>query len=63
MTNYSSIRYQPAAASTTTVADIAALIALAGMSNGDQALVQATNKLYMYSGTGWYLIATIQNDE
>jgi len=62
MTNYSSIRYQPAAASTTTVADIAALIALAGMSNGDQALVQATNKLYMYSGTGWYLIATIQND-
>ncbi|MBA10728.1 MAG: hypothetical protein CMC73_05955, partial [Flavobacteriaceae bacterium] len=26
------------------------------------ALVQATNKLYMYSGTGWYLIATIQNN-
>jgi hypothetical protein len=62
MTNYANIRYQPSAASTTTVADIAALIALTGMSNGDQALVQATNKLYMYSGTGWYLIATIQND-
>ena len=62
MTNYANIRYQPAAASTTTVADMAALIALTGMSNGDQALVQATNKLYMYSGTGWYLIATIQND-
>jgi len=62
MTNYANIRYQPAAASTTTVADIAALIALTGMSNGDQALVQATNKLYMYSGTGWYIIATIQND-
>ena len=62
MTNYANIRYQPAAASTTTVANMAALIALTGMSNGDQALVQATNKLYMYSGTGWYLIATIQND-
>jgi hypothetical protein len=62
MTNYANIRYQPAAASTTTVADMAALIALTGMSNGDQALVQATNKLYMYSGTGWYIIATIQND-
>jgi hypothetical protein len=62
MTNYANIRYQPAAASTTTVADMAALIALTGMANGDQALVQATNKLYMYSGTGWYLIATIQND-
>ena len=62
MTNYANIRYQPAAASTTTVADMTALIALTGMSNGDQALVQATNKLYMYSGTGWYLIATIQNN-
>jgi hypothetical protein len=41
---------------------MAALIALTGMSNGDQALVQATNKLYIYSGTGWYIIATIQND-
>jgi len=62
MTNYANIRYQPAAASTTTVTDMTALIALTGMSNGDQALVQATNKLYIYSGTGWYLIATIQND-
>jgi hypothetical protein len=48
--------------STTVVANMSALIALTGMSNGDQALVQATNKLYMYSGTGWYIIATIQND-
>ena len=46
----------------TVYADMTALIAATGMSNGDQALVQATNKLYMYSGTGWYLIATIQND-
>jgi len=48
--------------STTVVADMSALIAITGMSDGDQALVQATNKLYMYSGTGWYLIATIQNN-
>ena len=48
--------------STTVVANMTALIALTGMSDGDQALVQSTNKLYMYSGTGWYLIATIQND-
>lgn len=48
--------------STTVVANMSALIALTGMSDGDQALVQATNKLYMYSGTGWYLIATIQNN-
>ena len=62
MTNYANIRYQPAAASTTTVADMAALIALTGMSNGDQALVLSSNNLFMYSGTGWYKIATIQND-
>ena len=41
---------------------MAALIAKTGMSNGDQALVQSNNNLYMYSGSGWYKIATIQND-
>ena len=46
----------------TTVADMAALIALTGMSNGDQALVTANNNLFIYSGTGWYKIATVQND-
>ena len=45
-----------------TVADMAALIAKTGMSNGDQALVLSSNNLFMYSGTGWYKIATIQND-
>ena len=44
------------------LADMAALIAKTGMSNGDQALVQSNNNLYMYSGSGWYKIATIQND-
>jgi len=44
-----------------TVANLAALGALSGMSTGDQAIVTATNKLYMYNGTGWFLIATITN--
>jgi hypothetical protein len=47
---------------TNTVADMAALVALTGMSTGDQALVTATNKLFMYNGAGWYLIATIANE-
>lgn len=38
------------------------LIAATGMSNGDQALVTANNNLYIYSGSGWYKIATVQND-
>ena len=48
--------------STTTVSDMAGLIALTGMSAGDQAYVTANNKLYFYNGSGWYLIATVQND-
>ena len=62
MTNYSTIRYQPPAASTTVVSDMNALIALSGMSNGDQVLVQSNLNLYMYSGSGFYKIATILND-
>jgi hypothetical protein len=46
----------------TTVADMAALIALTGMANGDQALVTANNNLFIYSGSGWYKIATVQNN-
>ena len=47
---------------TDVLADMAALIAKTGMSNGDQAVVQSNNNLYMYLGSGWYKIATIQND-
>ena len=46
---------------TNTVADMTALGALSGMTTGDQALVTGTSKLFMYNGTGWYLIATITN--
>ena len=49
------------AAATTIVADMAALIALTGMSDGDQAFVTANNNLYFYS-SGWYKIATVSND-
>ena len=38
------------------------LIALTGMTAGSQAYVTATNKLFFYTGVGWYLIATVQND-
>jgi hypothetical protein len=59
MTNYSSIRY--ASSGTTVYADMNALIAATG-SDGAQAFVQSNNNIYVYSGTGWYKIATVQND-
>ena len=31
------------------------------MAVGDQAFVQSNNKLYLYNGTGWYLVATVEN--
>jgi hypothetical protein len=45
-----------------TVANLAALLAVSGMATGDQALITGTSKLYIYNGTGWYLIATILNN-
>jgi len=53
---------------TTTVVDsMTALIALTGMKDGDQALISGgdsdtLHNLYMYLGSGWYKIATIQNN-
>ena len=61
MANYSDIKYQPAGAATTIYSDMAALIAATGMSAGDQALVTALNKLYMYTTSGWFLVATMTN--
>jgi len=43
-------------------ADMAALIAKTGMVAGDQALVTALNKVFMYTGSAWFLIATMTND-
>ena len=55
------IRSQYVAASVSTLADMDALIAKTGMAVGDQAFVQSNNKLYLYNGTGWYLVATVEN--
>ena len=48
--------------STTIVATMTDLNALTGMATGDFALVTATNKAYMYSGTSWFLMATLSNE-
>ncbi|MDA9993235.1 LamG domain-containing protein [bacterium] len=50
------------ASSTEIFADMAALIAKTGMSAGDQGLVLENNKLFMYTGSAWYLIATMVNN-
>ena len=42
-------------------ADMAALIAKTGMVAGDTALVTALNKVFMYTGSAWFLIATMTN--
>ena len=41
--------------------DMAALIAKTGMVAGDQALVTGLNKVFMYTGSAWYLVATMVN--
>ena len=41
--------------------DINGLVAQTGMTVGDTALVTSTNKLYMYTASGWFLIATMTN--
>ena len=45
----------------TVVTDMAGLIAVTGMSAGQTALVTALNKMFVYTGTGWFLIATVTN--
>ena len=45
----------------TVVTDMAGLIALTGMSTGKIALVSALNKMFVYTGSAWYLIATVTN--
>ena len=59
MANYIDIKTISSAV--TTVANMTALVALTGMTSGDQAFVTANNKLFLYNGSGWYLVATVQN--
>ena len=44
-----------------TVTAFSELASLTGMKAGDNVLVTNTDKLYIFDGTGWYLIATITN--
>lgn len=44
-----------------TVTAFSELAALTGMKAGDNVLVTNTDKLYIFDGVGWYLIATITN--
>jgi hypothetical protein len=44
------------------LADMPALIAKTGMITGDKAYLTSNNNLYLYIGTGWYLIASVQNN-
>jgi hypothetical protein len=45
----------------TVVTDMAGLIAITGMVAGQTALVTALNRVFMYTGSAWYLIATMTN--
>jgi hypothetical protein len=49
-------------AGNTVYATMALLVAATGMSTGDMAYVTANNKLYLYTGSGWFLVATVQNN-
>ena len=62
---YSSVPSASSSANTSSteiLADMPALIAKTGMSTGDQVYLTSNNNLYLYIGTGWYLIATVQNN-
>jgi len=45
----------------TVVTDMTGLVALTGMSTGQIALVSALNRVFMYTGTGWFKIADMTN--
>ena len=49
-------------AGNTVYATLALLTAATGMSTGDMAYVTANNNLYLYTGSGWFLVATVQNN-
>lgn len=45
----------------TAVTNLSDLTAISSPSTGQSVLVTSTNKLYIYNGTGWYLIAEVTN--
>ena len=46
----------------TVYATMALLVAVTGMSAGNMAYVTANNNLYMYTGSGWFKVATVSNN-
>ena len=50
------------APSSSSVAAFADLAAISGPTVGQSVLVIATNKLYIYNGSGWYMIAQVVNE-
>jgi hypothetical protein len=46
----------------TVYATMALLVAVTGMSAGNMAYVTANNNLYMYTGSGWFKVATVENN-
>jgi len=45
-----------------TVTDMPALVALSGMATGETTLVTSLNRIFMYTGTGWFKIADMTNE-
>ena len=45
-----------------TYATMALLVAATGMTTSDLAFVTANNNLYLYTGTGWFKVATVSNN-
>ena len=59
MANYSDIRYEVTGTDVyTAVSDLP----LSGVDTGTQAFVSGTNRLYLWTGTGWYNIALINTN-
>jgi hypothetical protein len=45
-----------------TVTDMPALVALTGMATGETCLVTSLNRIFMYTGSGWFKIADMTNE-
>ena len=50
------------AGAASSVTNMAQLVALTGMTTGQTALVTSLNRIFMYTGTGWFKIADMTNE-
>ncbi len=58
----SHVQARQTSSAVTIYSTIQQLVSATGMAQGDQALVTATNNIYIYAGSGWFKIATVQNN-